>query len=436
MRISRSGGNVATEKLFETVVGRDADEAPPGRHEPRNWLIHVVTLTFTKVADGLIDPKLVLAWLLNALGAPGAFIGAVVPVREAGALLPQLALTRWVETRRRRKTIWSLGSALQGLAALGMAASAVLLDGWIAGLAVVACLAGLAVARAICSLSHKDAVARTIRKTRRGSVGGTAASLGSAAVLAFGGALAGGLIPLAPWAIGAALAVAGGLWIGAAGMFLLLSETGRDPQPAAGSAAERFTGPLRRDPQFRRFVAVRALLTATALAPPFLVMLSSEGGARQLGYLGPLVLASAGASILSGYVWGRLSDRSSRQTLMASGALGAMALGAAAAAGLATGGLGGVAGSVLAIFAAQIAYAGVRTGRKVHLTDMVADDRRARYTALSNSLIGTVLLAGGLFGVLADLAGPAWVLAAFAALCAGSVPVAASLDEVQTPRDA
>ncbi|MBL6430318.1 MAG: hypothetical protein HPM95_00265 [Alphaproteobacteria bacterium] len=28
-------------------------------------------LTATKTADGLIDPKLVLAWLMSSLGAPG-----------------------------------------------------------------------------------------------------------------------------------------------------------------------------------------------------------------------------------------------------------------------------------------------------------------------------------------------------------------------------
>ena len=420
-----------SEKLFEAVAGQE-DEAPPvGRHEPRNGAVHVVALSFTKVADGLIDPKLVLAWLLTALGSPAVFIGALVPVREAGALLPQLALARWVERQALRKIVWAGGSALQGIAALGIALSAFLLQGWAAGLAVVLCLAALAVARSACSVSHKDALARTIAKTRRGAVSGAAASVASAAVLAFGAALAVGLIPLEPWAIAAAVAVAGALWLAGAAVFLLLAEEARQSGTAKGGAAEMLARPLLKDVQFRRFVATRALLTVTALAPPFLVMLSAEGEGRRLGYLGPLVLASAAASILSAYVWGRLSDRSSRQTLTASAALGAVVLGSAAATGIATGGLGGVAGSALAIFAAQIAYEGVRTGRKIHLTDMASDAERARYTAVSNSLIGVVLLVGSLFGVAADLAGPAWVLGAFAALCVVAALLATSLDEVQ-----
>ena len=56
--------------------------------EPRNRLVHLVSLSATKLADGLIDPKLVLSWLITALGAPAALAGLLVPVREAGALLP------------------------------------------------------------------------------------------------------------------------------------------------------------------------------------------------------------------------------------------------------------------------------------------------------------------------------------------------------------
>lgn len=428
------------EKLYETLTGSsdddDDDDAPRvGAREPANGAVHVVSLSATKVADGLIDPKLVLAWLLTALGAPGLFIGALVPVREAGALLPQLALARRVEAAPRRKIVWAAGSALQGVFALGIALAAVTLAGWAAGAAVLICLAGLSVARAACSLSHKDALARTIAKTRRGAIMGTGSTVGSVAVLGFGAALALGLIPLRPGAIAIAVAVAGLLWLAAAALFLLLAEAPRAPGDEKGEdeGVAALAAPLWSDPGFRRFVAVRALLTVTALAPPFLVMLSMAGGPQALGHLGPLVLASAGAAIVSSYVWGRLADRSSRQTLMAAGALGAVALGGAAATGLATGGLGGMAGAAAAVFLAQIAYAGVRTGRKVHLTDMAEDDERARYTALSNTLIGAVLVVGGLFGLLADIVGPAWVLAVFAACSAAAVLLAASLGEVQAP---
>ena len=336
-------------------------EKNPG--EPANGLVHVVSLSLTKIADGLIDPKLVLAWLLNSLGAPGVFIGALVPVREAGALLPQLALTRVVERQESVKRFWALGAVLQGLAAVGIAGSAFTLEGSAAGLAVVLCLALLACARSMCSISYKSALALTIGKSRRGAVSGLAGTVASTGVLAFGAGLALGVIPLTTMAIATAVLLAGVFWIAGAVLFLLLKEK------AATSTA---------------------------------------------------------------YVWGRLSDHSSRLTLAISGGLGAAVLGASAVVGGTVGGLGGAAGAAAAVFAAQIAYEGVRSGRKIHLTDMTSDDERFRYTAISNTAIGVVLLAGGGFGVLADVAGPEWTLAALAAICLAAVPLALTLDEVQS----
>jgi MFS family permease len=73
----------------------------------------------------------------------------------------------------------------------------------------------------------------------------------------------------------------------------------------------------------------------------------------------------------------------------------------------------------------------VRAGRKLHLTDMAEDAFRARYTALSNTLIGLALLVGGLFGLAADRFGPAPVLLAFAVIAALGAALARGLDEVQ-----
>ena len=70
---------------------------------------------------------------------------------------------------------------------------------------------------------------------------------------------------------------------------------------------------------WRERIAARGCLTATALAPPFLVLLASGGATQPFEALGALVLSSAAAAFLSSYVWGRLSDRSSRKVLIAVG---------------------------------------------------------------------------------------------------------------------
>ncbi|WP_296762510.1 MFS transporter [Sediminimonas sp.] len=420
------------KSAFSTITGTATDELRPG--EARNGLVHVVSLTLTKTADALIDPKLVLSWLLTALSAPGAMVGLLVPVREAGALLPQLTLARRVEASPQRKRFWAAGSAVQGLAALGIAAAALLLTGALAGGVIVACLAVLAVARSASSVSYKDALARTITKRRRGAITGLAASVASVSVFGVGLLMAAGLFEVAVAPLAGLIAIAGAAFLLAALIFLRLREpeaeadTGNDDDDGSLAA---LVEPIVNDAQLRLFVASRAALAVTALAPPFIVMLTAASGWSALDQLGPLVMASTAASVLASYVWGRLSDYSSRQTLMAAGALGAVVFAVVGAIGSIHGGLGGAVGAAAAIFAAQIAYEGVRAGRKLHLTDMAEDSFRARYTALSNTLIGGALLAGGLFGLAADRFGPGPVLLAFAVIAALGAVLARGLDEVQ-----
>lgn len=424
----------ALERSFARLTGSAPDALD--RDEAGNGLLHVAALSLTKAADSLIDPKLVLSWLLTSLGAPGMVIGALVPVREAGALLPQLALARQVEQAVQRKRIWAAGALVQGLAALGIAAAVLTLEGAAAGWTVLALLALLATARSAASVSYKDVLARTIAKGRRGAVTGFAGAAASIAAFGFGLAMALGLFAVAVPVLAGAVALAGAAFVLAGVLFLRLKEPENGAGEAETTGIDALIRPLREDRQLQIFVAARAALTVTALAPPFIVMLSSAGeaggsDAGALDQLGPMVMASTAAAVLSSYVWGRLSDRSSRQTLMAAGGLAALVLLLTGLAGWLWGGLGGAWGAGLAIFAAQIAYEGVRQGRKLHLTDMAEDDFRARYTALSNTLIGVALMAGGLFGLAADYVGPAILLVAFAGISAVGAAIAGQLDEVQ-----
>ncbi|MBR9862823.1 MAG: MFS transporter, partial [Rhodobacteraceae bacterium] len=177
------------------------------------------------------------------------------------------------------------------------------------------------------------------------------------------------------------------------------------------------------------YIATRALLISTALAPPFLIMLGGGESENGFGNLGLLILASSIASIVSSYLWGTFADYSSRKTLMVAGGVSALIFALAA-----LGGAFGVGdGWLIAayVFFAQIAYQGARAGRKTHLTDMDSHDRKPVYTALSNTMIGMLLLAGGIFGVIADAAGPQLVLGIMAVLSGAAVLEGSRLSEVQ-----
>lgn len=415
--------------IYAALTGAPKNSVEAG--EVVNAAIHAISLSLTKCADGLLDPKLVLSWLLNSLGAPAAIIGTLVPVREAGSLLPQLALAPLVERTRFRKHIWAFASAMQGVAALAIALAVFTLDGKTAGWVTLLALAALAIARSGASLSYKDALARTIPKTRRGAVSGIPGSIAATFVLAFGASLASGVLPLNATTLALGIALGGMFWLVAAGLFLRLNEDGGADAASGNFALQSLIAPLREDRQLRLFIIARALLTVTALAPPFIVMLSAQGQREALDQLGPLIIASAAASILSGYVWGRLSDHSSRKTMIASALLAATVFAGITAIDVFGDGLNSALRAAGAIFGAQIAYEGVRAARKLHLTDMVGDDRRARYTALSNTIIGGVLVVGGAFGVLADQFGPAAIITSFIVISIAGALVAMRLDEVQ-----
>ena len=409
------------EALFRTLTG----ETPESDAEPPNFLRHVVAVGLTKTGDGLADVKLVLSWLMATLGA-GALVGLLVPVREAGSLLPQMLAAPRVRRLTRRKWVWAGAAAVQGGALLVMAAVGVTLSGMVAGLAILAALLMLALARALASVSYKDILGRTIAKGRRGTATGLASSLSSAAVLVFALLLLTGWIDRFGLVIGA-LVLAGGAFLAAAAVFAGLDEERTQPDEADTSlrALIDMMAYLRQDPQLTRLILARGLLTATALAPPYLVLLASGATEEALDSLGAMLLASALAALLSGYVWGRLSDRSSRLVLVFTGISGAVGMGLA----VVLGALGMEWALPVALFALMVAHQGVRVGRKTHLVDMAPADKRADYTALSNTLIGVVLMGAGIFGALAALAGPGVTLLIFAAMALAGSWVAWGLDE-------
>ncbi|MDN5788340.1 MFS transporter [Pseudorhodobacter sp.] len=418
------------ETLFEALV--DSTEGAGGlsdaqaKREPGNFLRHAGSLSMSKIADGLIDPKLVLSWLLDHLGASAFFVGLLVPIREAGALLPQLFTAPHVQAMDRRKWAWAAGSIGQGVAAAGIVLAALTLRGAAAGATICALLAVLAVSRSICSVSYTDVLGKTVGQSRRGAATGTATSLGAGAVVIFALVLMSGLVDRATLVL-VAIALAALLWLGAGLLFSTLWE-----EPAPGTRGTPTFGQLsilRRDPQLRRFIYARGLLTSTALAPPYIVLLGAQAGQGSFDRLGALVLASSIASLLSSWIWGRMADRSSRRVLIVSALAGALALVSAVALDLV--GLSGAIWALpLVLFVLMIAYHGVRQGRVIYLVDMAPKDSRAAYTAVSNTVIGLLLLGSGLFGALASLAGPQVTLLIFAAMALASILVTRGLDEI------
>jgi MFS family permease len=390
--------------LAEDDDGRACKDIPDSTCTalPRNFFLLLLGQSATSLADLLSNPKTVLSWLLAALGTPAGFLAWLVPVRESGAMLPQLLIGAWVRRFAVRKYFLLLGSGVQAASLAAMALCAVTLQGDAAGFAIILLLLLFSLARGLNSVAMKDVVGKTIPKGRRGRLSGLAASI-SGVLTAL---VALWLLPQqnSDAALYALLLLgAAGLWLTAAGLFSCLRE---HPGASEGgvnafAAARKNLQLIVTDSVLRRFIFCRALLLSSALAQPFVVLLAQQqhSGGQMLALL---LLASSIAGAVSAPIWGRLADSNSRRVLWLA------ALAAAAACALcalsASQAISGQWWFYPLLFTwLNIAHAGVRLGRKTYLLDIASGNRRTDYVSVSNSLIGaTLLLAGAIGAVIAS----------------------------------
>ena len=376
----------------------------------------VVINTSTKLADILISAKTTLPWLLSTIGAPAWIVSALVPIREAGALIPQWPVKNATSDIRNRLILWRWGAVTQAIAIAGMIPAALLFEASVAGIAILLLLAGLSLGRSLCSLTMKDIQGHNISKGKRGKLGGMAATLS-------------GLLSL----LTAAMLLLGENWFGQTALLAMLGlasilfmltlplSTGLDTRFEQSADNDTsiadLTKTLASDVALRQLVISRSLMLHGALVAPFFISISislSDNG-FSLPYF---IAASALASFLSSYLWGKLSDDSAVLSLRLGGVICVLACSGFAL-------LVTMAPNLVAIigfFILNVGYAGIRNGRKTYVLDIAEDAQRSKYVATSNTLVGVVLLIlGGLYAVLYHYLAKdiVWVMTAMLALGTG-----------------
>jgi len=403
------------EALYNRITGdedaRVCKDIPAGacHHQPHNFFAYMWANLLGKVADEIASAKLVIPWSFGLLGVPAAFTGFLVPIREAGVLLPQLVVASAVRHLAIRKGVWVLGAVMSALSLFVMAWAAYSLEGNAAGGAILFMLIVFSLSRGICSVSAKDVLGKTVSKSRRGALMGWSASLSGVAVLAIGIWMSSVNLADSGLQILAILLLTGGvLWIIAAIVFFTINE-----QPGATegggnalSVAMQQLQLLTQDEAFRRFVIARGLLLSVALSPPFYVLVAQQHSQAGLLGLGALIIANGLATSVSAPFWGYMGDRSSKK-VMAIAATGAGVLGLFTYVAVSRDWHWATSEFGLAVIflLLNVMHGGVRLGRKVYLMDMSNGDNRAAYVAVSNTVIGVLMLVGGLIGFLSDWLG-------------------------------
>ncbi|MDO3383941.1 MFS transporter [Gilvimarinus algae] len=431
------------EELYQKLTNEEdarvckAIEERACREVPGNFLLMILSHFLTKCGDTLTNPKIVMPWVFQAVAAPVAFIGFLVPIRESGSLLPQLMIAAFVRGRALRKWIWVLGSVLQAGAVLAMAGTVLTLSGALAGWTLLVLLVVFSLARGLCSVASKDVLGKTIPKTRRGQINGWSASAAGLVTVVFAVwlFLQRDRIEFGPSDCALLLAVAGAFWLLAAVVYAMIREFPGATSGGANALATAFgsLGLLVKDKPFRRFVITRAMLLCSALTAPYIVALAQQEVGTEAYMLGLFLLASGAASLISAPAWGRFADRSSRLVIMFGAAMTASV---AASVALAFWMMPAVLALPwmlpLAYFFLALAHQGVRVGRKTYVVDLAEGDQRTDYVAVSNSVIGVVLLLLGGSGWIASVFDIATAIAFLSTLGAMGAWLARSLPEVQS----
>ncbi len=420
------------------AAGRTGSEGGAGL----NGRLLMGVLSLTKSGDALLNMRIVIIWLLATLNAPAAVIGLVVPVREALSMLPQVVLSGPVARLGRVKGLWIAGSAVQAICAGGIAGVALFASGALAGWLILALVACFSLGRCLASLTLKDIQGRVVSKGERGRISGPPAAIAGTAGFLLGALfILSGDVRSLIWIAGVIL-VAAGCW----GLSIIAMGLVREPEREKGGpekpgadqkGTSRVEGEssqqadhlstfslLRNTPGFVQFLAARILLVATAVLPPFVILLAREQGVGAIGDLGWMIAASGAGAAASGVVWGRFADRNSAHVMAIGGAIvccSIISLMISIQSGLAAGSQ--IVPYAFVLFVISIGYAGVRLGRKTFIVDMTTDENRPRYVGLANTITGAFVLLSGAAGLFAEWAGVRMTLMALTVLCAAGVAV-------------
>jgi hypothetical protein len=355
------------------------------------------------------------------------------PVRRGASLLPGLIVSGRMRIFERRKWFWVAAGLTQAAALVVSALAAAALSGAVAGVVVVAMLAVFSLASGAGSVAFGDVIGKTIVKRRRGRLLGLRAAAGGVITIVVGGALVATLGPEASQGIFVALLLASAaLWALGAWLFALIREPPGATAGARTPLAEARAGAalVRRVVGFRRFLLARGLLAVTEVAVPFYVLAAREAGVDASG-LGAFLVASGVAAVVSNPVWGRVTDRSADRAVMTvAGGMGALA--ALLAAALLLAGSGSELAYAGVVFVAVAAQEGVRLGRKAYIVTAAPPTERPLYVAVANTVIGVVMIALVLLGVVAQVAG---IAAAVGAVLGLSLLGVAATRRTPEPQD-
>lgn len=429
-----------TESIYEKLMDEEDARVCKAIDEnackvvPGNFFLTIISYFFNKLADSVANTKVIIPWIMESLSVPLFLISFLVPIRESGSLLPQLLIAAYIRKMPIRKNVWVLGSLLQAASMIGIGLVAWTMTGLNAGIAIIILIILFSLARGLSSVAAKDVLGKTIPKTRRGALNGYSGSLAGLLIIGLGiYFLIVGEKPFSPQNFGILLFFAGLFWIIAGLVYSKIKEFEGETDGGGNaiSVALKKVSLLKTDKDFRTFVISRALFLCSVLSAPYFVILAQQHSDSNNYLLGLFILAGGLADFSSSIIWGKLSDKSSKMSMI---------YGASIASFLAflvffldtffENIFSNFWLMPIIYFLLTVGYQGIRIGRKTYLVDLAGGNKRTDYVAVSNSVIGVILLFTGFIGVLSSIIGLNGIILLLAIIGLLGVLISLKLPEV------
>ncbi len=400
------------EKVYRWITDEGEERACSAIPEdqctsvPGNFFKNSLSGFCSKLAEQLVSPGVTLPWILNIIGASSGFTGLLVPLKNAGSLIPQLLVSARIRAYSKRKYFWGYAAIFQACMIAIMLLSFLLFEGNDAAILIVSALFLFSIASGVGSVSFKDVMAKTIPKGRRGRLLATRATGGGLLTLTAGCIMyfflqdSGSDFPVILLISFSAM-----LWVGAGLFFISINEEpgategGRSPVKEVKEGWKLFKS----NTNLRNFILSRAMLMAIPLAQPFMIIYGKDITGAEFKGLGLFVIVSGIAGFISSPFWGKFADQSSRKLMMVVAGLGIANILLTIYFEVLPDEYLNVYSFSIIILLNMMIHGGARLSRKTYLTDFAPEKERPLYISLSNTFIGlfTIIAAG--IGFIAEI---------------------------------
>ena len=377
-------------------------------HFKRNYLLGIANGILFNIAFTFISGSTILPAFLSRLTSSSFLIGAVASLEEIGWLLPQHFVAGFVQSRKRRKTIYIVMAIFRSIVFGLLALSVFLLAEKKSHLVVVFFILFLlfAISGGIAGVAFLDIVGKTIPANKRGSFYGWRISVGGALSFLASLTVIRTVLQSNPYPnnYGTLFSINFVIIAAALTAFCLVKEP---PSPmiekknSLWAHLRRGFEILRHDIDLRRFLFFRWLVSSFYMGFPFYIIFAIKQYGVSESTVGVFLAVQMLGIVTSNLLWGWLSNNASiRIVLQLTAAVTILPPILVLTSTVVPMPLELYA--VIFFFLGSF-YSGIRTGYQSYLLAIAPEKERPTYVGMMNTFIAPTLLFSGIGGLILDV---------------------------------